>query len=84
MIQLKIHDGERQVRTRVTDGDLVLVRIPEEWTQATGKQFETTIGQWFKAKGLTNCQVMMVTSNDKHYEFEVLSVNDVFEQEVLG
>lgn len=69
-------------RLKITDGDLVMIHVPLEYPDAEGLDLIiTAIKSWVNKHGLNNTVLLAVPCNE--FKITVLSVNDVFENEVL-
>ena len=70
-------------KIKVTDGDLLLVNIKGNGvSQDYMEKFRNRLEKWASKKGLSNVEVM-VSGGDINIDITQISVNDVFEEEVL-
>ena len=71
------------MKLKVTDGDFILIEHPQEITQESRSHIAKAIHSWLKSKGLNNVEAMMVSSDVGGFRFTTLTVNDVFENEII-
>lgn len=67
---------------KITDGDMVMVNLKGKPTQDYLNRVRDRLEKWAKAKGLSNVEFLM-SGGDINVQVNVLTVNDVFEDEVL-
>lgn len=74
------------MRLKISDGDLVLVSFPTGIYKGSDpyKAISDSILTWVKNRGLNNVSITTICGPGTELTFQVLSVNDVFEQEVLN
>jgi hypothetical protein len=73
------------MRIKVSDGDLIVLKLGCETTHAQQAAVREIFEKWTKARGLQGVHVVtVVSSNDGEFEIMVLSVNDIFQDHVLG
>lgn len=69
-------------KIKITDGDLVMVHVPLEYPDPDGLDLIiNVIKKWITTHGMTNVTTIVVPS--KEFKVTILSVNDVFYDEVL-
>lgn len=67
---------------KVTDGDLIVFGVPLDYDDPDGLELIITrLRSWIAGKGLKNTEILVIPSSK--IEITVMSVNDVFEDEVL-
>ena len=71
------------MRHKITDGDLILVQADEAMSEKNFAKLGEIIGNWCRSKGLKNVSANLIPTKGSKIEVVVLSVNDVFEEEVL-
>lgn len=67
---------------KVTDGDLLLIHMEGDLSQAHIERVREKIKKWVEAKGLSNVEIM-VSGGKLNMQIAKLTVNDVFEDSVL-
>ena len=67
---------------KVTDGDILLIHMEGDLSQAHIERVREKIKKWIDARGLNNVEIM-VTGGKFNTQITKLTVNDVFEDEVL-
>ncbi len=67
---------------KVTDGDLLLVHMEGDLSQAHIERVREKIRKWIDARGLQNVE-LIVSGGKLNMQIAKLTVNDVFEDEVL-
>lgn len=70
-------------KTKVTDGDLIFVTLEGDVDQLMANYLKTQMESWLKDKGFNNCKVMISGGDGIKINLNILTVNDVFEDEVL-
>lgn len=69
------------MRLKVTDGDLIIMSITDQFDAQLLTQVTDLLKKWVTARDLKNVTYMIVTSTV--FSITVMSVNDVFEEQVL-
>ena len=67
---------------KVTDGDILLIHMEGDLGQAHVERVREKIKKWIDARGLNNVEIM-VTGGKFNTQITKITVNDVFEDEVL-
>ena len=74
-------------KLKVTDGDMVFLNIEATDSNDVSTEYleriRKRVQDWLKTKGLNNVEVV-ITGGSMRVDISVLSVNDVFENSVLG
>jgi hypothetical protein len=70
---------------KISEGDLVVIELGECNDENTNK-VHLLVDSWCKARGLTQVQVIVFSTSSPPSKFEitVVSVNDVFDNQVLN
>lgn len=74
------------MRLKVTNGDLLIVHHPYGGSDFSRDEFEREIRNWLTKRDLGDVKVISTESFNEDVnvtKFSVISVNDVFEDEVL-
>lgn len=72
------------MRTKITDGDLLLIEIPNTMNQDSYDKLGKIVAEWLRGKGLTNVDARIVPMKDStKIGVTCLSVNDVLEETIL-
>ncbi len=67
---------------KVTDGDMLILNFHEDVSQLFINKVTDKLKAWLLSKGFQNVEIM-VTSASGGFNITKVTVNDVFEQEVL-
>lgn len=67
---------------KVSDGDLLIISFKGDVSSAFIDRFKKKLESWIKIKGLINVEIM-ITSVDQGFEIVKISVNDIFEEQIL-
>lgn len=70
-------------KIKVTDGDLIFVTLEGDVDHQFANYLKTQVENWLKDKGFTNCKVVISGGDGIKINLNILTVNDVFEDEVL-
>lgn len=70
-------------RVKVCNGDLVIITVPEKLDWRGSQHVKDMFANWLKKRGLTEVDCQIISGNDK-FAITVLTVNDPFDEEVLG
>lgn len=71
---------------KITDGDFVVITHNYDTTYSGRVEFEKQFRSWLATRGLNNVSVTFYMGQKEHPQMSVftMSVNDVFENEVLN
>lgn len=67
---------------KVTDGDLLIVNMEGDLSQAHIERIREKIKKWVDSRGLQNVEIL-VSGGKVNMQVVKFTVNDVFEEEVL-
>lgn len=71
------------MRLKVSDGDLVVIVLGGEVASFQFTQIRSQFSDWFKKRGLVGVDVVIVGGVDhKGLDIKILSVNDIFDEQV--
>ncbi len=71
------------MRVKITDGDLLMVCHSREMTTEAQSKLGQIINSWLQSKDLKNVSAYLHPVDAKGMSFKVLSVNDIFEEQIL-
>lgn len=70
-------------KSKITDGDLVFITLEGDVDQQIVSCIRSQMENWLKDKGLSNCKVAIAGGTDIKVNLNILTVNDIFDNEVL-
>ena len=70
---------------KVSDGDLIIISGCSEghWSDHLRREFHDVVKKWASDRGLQECKVVLIPGKEE-INIKVLTVNDIFENEVLN
>lgn len=72
-------------RLKISDGDLIVITMGGELTQSHMSIIREKFEQWIGERGLQECRVLVMSGvGEEGISIKVLSVNNIFEDEVLN
>lgn len=73
------------MRIKVSDGDLIILKLGGETTHGQQVAVRAIFEKWVQARGLQGVEVITVKcEGEAGFNIVIMSVNDVFEDQVLN